>query len=166
MHFSGSEGLLAMRTMKIPSILITLSFLIFSLYLAAGANAENVDSATAEYEIKQTLNDLFEALKSGDIARLQRLFAGEMYARNKTLLEKNTGYSDFLINHYSNVKFEITAISPQREGMLATFTAFFPDGSYKTTDLLFVQRTADIGHKQSLSEPALVNWVIIRQVNE
>jgi hypothetical protein len=149
------------------AIMVASFFIISTLYCAVDVRAENVRSTQENYEISQVLNELFDALRSGDIITLKRLFAGEMYAKNKTLLEKNAGYPGFLKNHYRGAIFKVTEISPDGEGFMAGFTALFADGSKKTTHLQLERRTANVQQNPTGSgslEAELKSWFIIKQV--
>ena len=153
---------------KIQTTIIASFFVFISLYCAVDVRAENLVSVEERFEINQVLNDLFAALKSGDVGSLKRLFAEEMYAKNKILLEKNAGYSDFLRNYYRETIFKVTEISPDNDGLMASFIALFPDGSKKTTHLLLAQRALETQQKHTvpnLLEARSKGWFIIKQIN-
>lgn len=118
-------------------------------------------------QISQVLNNMFDALRSGDTETLKRLFAGEMYANNKTLLEKNTGYPDFLRNHYQDAIFTVTEISRNGDEITASFTIYFADGREKIVNMLFEKHSADALHNASspgLSENEPTRWFIVKQI--
>ena len=121
----------------------------------------------ANDQITQVLYSLFDALKTGDIKTLKHLFAGEMHARNKTLLEQNAGYPQFLRDLYQGALFEIKEISPDDKGYIASFTTFFSNGSKSITHLIFAPRARDA--QPEYLEPSSLDvgpngWVIIQQI--
>jgi hypothetical protein len=90
-----------------------------------------------------------------------------MYARNKTLLEQNAGYPQYLRDQYQEALFEIKEISPSDEGYIASFTTLFTNGSENTTHLILAQRALDPKQNpldSGSSEVGQQGWVIIQQI--
>jgi len=133
---------------------ILMAILVASLIISANLYCTTAAQANEDDQITQVLNNLFDALRSGDTGTLKRLFDGEMYTNNKTLLEQNMEYPDFLRNYYQGAIFTITEITPNGEGVMAGFTVLFTNGSEQTIHMLLTKK----------DEPN--RWFIIKQVQE
>ena len=156
---------------KILITILVASLIVFAnLYCAIVAQADETAEVNIENgQTTRVLNNLFDALRTGDTRTLKRLFAGEMYAKNKTLLEQNAGYPDFLRTHYQDAIFTITEMTPYAEGVMAGFTVLLTNGSKQTIHMLLAKRAADT-HQNPTGSHSLKakpkKWFIIKQVEE
>lgn len=64
--------------------------------------------AAGGYGPEDVVHQYFSALKGGDIPSLKAVMSDSYYAKRKTLLERNAGYADFLIENYRDV--EVTVL--------------------------------------------------------
>ena len=143
------------RINKIFMTILVVSLIDFAnLYCTIAAQADEPGVNVEDEQITQVLNNLFDALRSGNTGTLKRLFAGEMYAKNKTLLEQNAEYPDFLRNYYQGAIFTITEITPSGDDVLAGFTVLSANGRMQTIHMLLTKQ----------DEPK--KWFIIKQVQD
>jgi len=82
-------------------------------------------------EISNTLNSLFNVLKSGDVRSFQSYLLPEEYARYKVLFEQNKEYPGFLRNFYQGASLRVghvdSVLSTENE-VIADFIVDFPGG--------------------------------------
>lgn len=102
----------------------------------------------------------------GDASILKRLFAGEMYANNKTLLKK-TGHLGFSRNHYRGTIFRITEVSRNDEGVMADFTTLSADRKKEAIYMLLTRHEVGARHDPTGShslKAKQIKWPIIKHV--
>jgi hypothetical protein len=131
------------------------------------AKADELQEVKIEKHITHILNSLFNALSTGDTETLRSLFAGEMYDKNKILLEENEEYPDFLRSYYQGAIFTITEIKPQGENITAGFTVILPSGKKKNIHVQLAKRAVDFRRKTGTLHSVHANprqWFIVKQV--
>jgi len=85
-----------------------------------------------------TVQQFFTAYKNGEIQTIKGMITGPFYNRRKTLIEKNSGYPDFLRKQLEGVEIAIisTAIEDDGSSALVTVRRLNPDGSAFNTEFL------------------------------
>jgi len=74
------------------------------------ASEGNQNNIQFEHIIHRVVEPYVVSLKSGNIVSVKRLIAGNIYRRNRVLLEENSSYSEFLKNYYQDSIFTIKKI--------------------------------------------------------
>lgn len=101
----------------------------------------------------ETITSFFNALKSGDTAKLLQHIDGPLYKRNKELLNRNNNYADLLKTKYENVEFLIDKMSYiNHEKIVADILFVSPDGHTVNRKLIL--------HKKEGSD----SWKIINEI--
>ena len=88
-------------------------FVILSVLLSASllyASEENYENDTFDHIIKQVVMPYVESLRTGNVTAARQLISGKFYQRNRTLLEENRSYSDYLKNYYKEADFTVKHI--------------------------------------------------------
>lgn len=100
--------------MKKACVLIALVLLLFtpSAYPQASASL----SAADMQQLTASFHALFQAMKDGNVAVIEKYFSGPMSSEYRTLLEKNQDYPAFLRNFYKGASFRITKVTPAVNG--------------------------------------------------
>jgi len=87
-------------------------------------------SYAQENVASETLMPFFNALKSGDTAKLLQYIDGPLYKKNKVLLQQYNNYSDLLKTKYEKAEFIINKISAtDREELVADVLIISPNGN-------------------------------------
>jgi hypothetical protein len=152
---------------KLISIPVFALIVIIYLCFAIAAKAERIGlDAIDGQQITQVLNEMFDALKSGDTGTLKSLFAGEMYATNKALLEQNIGYPEYLRDHYQGAVFTIVEMTHCEIGVIADIHILLKNKQEQIINLLLEKRGND---DRETTAPALpdngsTSWVIIKHI--
>jgi hypothetical protein len=92
-----------------------------------------------------TVQEFFMASKNGDIGIMKNLITGPFFNRRKSLIERNSGYPDFLRKQLQDVEIEIISTETGNDGSSAFVTVrrYYPDGS--TIDTKFSLKISDNG---------------------
>lgn len=90
-----------------------------------------------------TVQQFFTASKNGDIETIRNLSVGPFLNRRKALIERNSGYSDFLIKQFEGVGIEFISTEIENNGSSASVTVrrLYPTGS--TLDTKFSLKKSD-----------------------
>jgi len=67
--------------------------------------------AAGGYGPVDVVRQYFSALKEGDIPGLKSVMSDAYYTKRKTLLERNAGYSDFLVENYRDVEIAVLDVN-------------------------------------------------------
>jgi hypothetical protein len=111
--------------------------------------------------ITETMEPYFDALKSGDVSIIKQLISGRMHERNKTLLEQNTEYPEFLRSYYQNVTFAVKNVETYGDDILVTAMLEFPN--YEQVDSRYILRkNIEEGNAGGIGR----GWVIVDQLSE
>ena len=152
-----------------------MAILVVSLFIFANpccmtaVQADERSVGLENEQIAQLLNNQFDALRSADTGTLKCLFAGEMYTKNRALLEQNAEYPDFLRNHYQGAVFTITDIMPYNNDVLSIITVLLANGREQSIKLLLGKRAVDSCQNHSeLSSPDVdpKRWVILNHIQD
>ena len=85
--------------------IICICFLCFFLTISSYClNAEETGPA-------DTIHNYFSACQNGDIEAIKNLITRPFYDKRKVLLNNNTGYSKFLIQHFDAVELNVISSS-------------------------------------------------------
>lgn len=124
------------KTSKVIFVIASF-FIFFHSYSNIETKAEDSKSYPEVEEICIVMDRLFHALKNGEIDTLKRLlkadifgvnfFWGELFDKNRKLLDQNAGYPSFLRKYYKNAEFCVTEISTDEEFSMVNFSITFPD---------------------------------------
>lgn len=87
--------------MKVKWITINCAAALCSLFMLTAL-------AAGGYGPEDVVRQYFSALKEGDIPSLRAVMSDSYYTKRKTLLERNAGYADFLVENYRDV--EVTVL--------------------------------------------------------
>ncbi len=68
---------------------------------------ENLMSDTLNNVVNETVMPFCWALKAGDVTSIKQYLSGNMYEKNKVLLEQNKEYPEFLRNYYRGAGFRV-----------------------------------------------------------
>ena len=77
----------------------------------------------------------FRALKDGNINKIRHHISSDLYNKNRTLLEQNKDYPEFLRNFYSNTNIEIEKTIEIAGDITVYVTIQFPNGHRSCTEL-------------------------------
>jgi len=67
--------------------------------------------AAGGYGPEDVVHQYFSALKQGDIPSLKAVMSDSYYTKRKTLMERNAGYSDFLVENYRDVEVAVLDVN-------------------------------------------------------
>jgi hypothetical protein len=67
--------------------------------------------AAGGYGPEDVVHQYFSALKEGDIPGLKSVMSDAYYTKRKTLLERNAGYADFLVENYRDVQIAVLDVN-------------------------------------------------------
>jgi hypothetical protein len=96
----------------------------------------NVSSADVR-EVLASFHALFQAMKAGNVAVIEKYFSGPMSLEYQTLLKKNQDYPAFLRNFYKGATFRITKVTPAGNGdVVVDVVIQLGGGSTSTTQLV------------------------------
>ena len=92
-----------------------------------------------------TVQQYFTASKNGDVETIKNLITGPFLNTRKALIERNSGYSDFLVKQFEGVEIEIisTEIGNDGNSAFVTVRRLYPNGN--TLDTNFSLKKADDG---------------------
>ena len=78
-----------------------------------------------------TIQQFFTASRNGDIETIKNLITGPFLNKRKVLIERNAGYSDFLIKQFEGIEIEIISTEVGNDGSSAFVTVKrrYPNGS-------------------------------------
>ena len=71
-------------------------------------------------DITNTVLSYFTALKGGDINTIKKYISLDIYNKNKTLLEQNEKYREFLRNYYQGAEFEVEKVEKIDDNIVVT----------------------------------------------
>lgn len=108
-----------------------------SLFLSVALSLAQERNATGQ-EVRNTVQPLAQAIKTGDIPFILSMLNGEVLERSRVLLERNQKYGEFLRSRYEEAEFRITRV----EGNLALLEIEFPDGN-KSVHEITVSKAAN-----------------------
>lgn len=105
-------------------------------------NAQEVLRNDAVYKnIKgKTIVPFFHALKKGDVGAIKGYLAGDMYEKNKVLLEQNEEYPNFLKNFYHGAVFQVKKVVKAKEIIFVDVMVTFPGGYQSGAKLQLEER--------------------------
>jgi hypothetical protein len=72
--------------------------------------------AAGGYGPEDVVHQYFSALKEGDIPGLKSVMSDAYYTKRKTLLERNAGYADFLVENYRDVQIAVLDVNIADDG--------------------------------------------------
>jgi ABC-type transporter MlaC component len=78
-------------------------------------------------EPNDTVLRYFKALQQGDISTIKDSITGEMYQKNKAILDQNENYPVYLQKAYQGAKFQITDTTVRDNDVVVTVKVNFPD---------------------------------------
>jgi len=91
---------------------------IITCFLLSLMLVTHAGSALAEsVEITQTINLYSEALKKGDVNAIKSLVDGEFYKKNRSLLEQNSNYPEFLRNHFQRLELIVEEVLQKNDAI-------------------------------------------------
>lgn len=97
-------------------------------------------SASEMRELHTSFDALFQAMRDGDVAIIERYFSGSMSAEYKKLLEQNQDYPAFLRNFYKGATFSIASVTPTSDGNMVVDVAIQLGGGSRSITRLNVKR--------------------------
>lgn len=112
--------------------LIRIGFLCFVLTISSFClNAE-------EFGPADTVRNYFTACQTGDIETIKYLITGPFYDKRKVLLNNNTGYSKYLIQHFDSIEINVISASIIDIDRLSEVVVErkYPDGSRLKTKFI------------------------------
>jgi ABC-type transporter MlaC component len=117
--------------------------LLLYLFTAAGlllnaisVPAQVVVTPSVVREVDNTFTDLFNALKDGDVNRIESYLSAEEYADYKVLFEQNTDYPEFLRSYYQGATVRIVRVDSvlsSDDEVIGEFKIDLPGGEAMTT---------------------------------
>ena len=120
--------------MQVPFLLLLCA--ICQPILHAGQAAGSTPSPSEMRELRTSFTTLFQAMKDGDVATIQKYCSGQMLSEYKTLFEQNQDYPAFLRNFYKGATFSIANLKPTPDGdMVVDVVIELGEGSKSTTHL-------------------------------
>ena len=97
-------------------------------------------SASEMRELRASFNALFQAMKDGDVATIERYSSGQMSSEYKKLLEQNQDYPAFLRNFYKGATFSIANVTPTSDGGVVIDVAIQLGGGSRSVTRLNAKR--------------------------
>ena len=76
----------------------------------------------------KAFHPLFSAMKNGEVEKIKNYISGEMFERNRVLLEQNREYPDFLRKFYNGVQFKVVEVVRSGDIVVANIMIIFQDG--------------------------------------
>ena len=93
--------------------------------------------------VKYAFGPMFKALKDGDVNTIKQYLGGDELEKNRTLLEENANYHEFLRNYYRGADFQIEKVEKDDADIVIGVRVFFPDGQMGAFNLQ-LQKTKDV----------------------
>jgi hypothetical protein len=134
------------------SLLSVVSSCLVAQFLAIGGLAL-ADDATALVAI----DEYTTALQSGDVVALKELLGGRLFLKQRTLLEDNAEYPDWLRAYYAGARFS-TSLSNQSSERYPGSTV---------VEMVVVLASGETASAHFVMEPAanVAGWKIVDQLN-
>lgn len=85
--------------------------------------------------VRHAFSPMFKALKDGDVNTIKQCLGGDVFEKNRTLLEENANYHEFLRNYYRGADFQIEKVGKDDADIVIGVRVFFPDGQTRAFDL-------------------------------
>jgi hypothetical protein len=79
-------------------------------------------------QTNEAFQPLFSAMKNGEVEKIKNYISGEMFERNRVLLEQNREYPDFLREFYDGAQFKVVEAVRNGDIVLANIRVIFQDG--------------------------------------
>jgi hypothetical protein len=96
------------------------------------SQAQDRLAISPEYlELVQTdeaFHPFFSAMKNGEVEKIKNYISGEMFERNRVLLEQNREYPDFLRKFYDGAQFKVVEVVRNGDIVVANIMIIFQDG--------------------------------------
>jgi hypothetical protein len=139
-------------------VICIVAFLMGSISLQAQEIA--VNDPLYKHITNNIFYPLFTALKNGDVNTIKQYISGDMYSKNKILLEENKEYPAFLRNFYRGAKFQVENVEQIDANLIVNVVIEFPNGDRSRTKLLL--QTA----KGSLIESGAENLKVVKEIRD
>jgi hypothetical protein len=108
-----------------------------------------------EQEIRNSLQQYFSVLKSGDVSAIESAIGGDLLEEMKVLLRKNKEYGQFLRNYYQEAEFQLAKIVPVSGGIIADVNVVFSNQDSQQYNFFLKKEQAD--------KSGDGGWKVIRQ---
>ena len=123
------------------------------LLLVGGPTPRQVNSdPLGELELRGTLLPYFQAMRRGDLARMQPYLSEELYKNYATLFEQNQEYSRFLRHFYRGGGLAIESVSAQGDEATAHVSVRLADGAPATIVLNLTRSPAGVWQITHIAE--------------
>lgn len=108
-----------------------------------------------EQEIRNSLQQYFSVLKSGDVNAIESAIGGDLLEEMKVLLRNNKEYGQFLRNYYQEAEFQLAKIVPVSGGVVADVSVVFSNQDIQEYNFFLKKEQAD--------KSGDGGWKVIRQ---
>lgn len=136
-----------------------LLWFVFFIFISCNIlNAQEISRSDFLYKnIKsKTFIPLFRAFKNGDVDAIKEYISGDMYEKNKVLLEQNKEYPNFLRNFYRDAIFQVKKVVKSEEVIFVDVMISFPGG---------YQSIAKVQLKEGKNKAGNTLWKVINFVD-
>lgn len=117
------------------------------------SQAKDELTISQEYlELVQTyeaLHPFFSAMKNGEVEKIKNYISGEMFEKNRVLLEQNREYPDFLKKFYDGVQFKVVEVVRNGDIVVANIRIIFRDGYENEIRLQLHRDRSDLAGRES-----------------
>ncbi|MCK4822174.1 hypothetical protein KA005_40805 [bacterium] len=116
-----------MRKKILCYAIISLLFCPFSYNLLTAV--ENTQDFSKMEEAENTVLLYLNALQYGDLNKLKQSISKEYYKKNKTLLDYNKKYPEFLVKYYQGAQMNIQSIDMKDGNIIVKVEVLFSNGT-------------------------------------
>ena len=78
--------------------------------------------------VTETVLPYCMALRDGDVSLMKQYLSGDMYEKNRVLLEQNKEYPEFLRKYYQGAQFQVVKAEEIDNNILVNVEIEYPDG--------------------------------------
>jgi hypothetical protein len=79
--------------------------------------------------VNETVLPYCKALRDGDVSSIKQYLSGDMYEKNRILLEQNTEYPGFLRKYYQGFQFHVIKAEVIDNKIIVNVEYEYPDGN-------------------------------------
>ena len=97
-------------------------------YSQSGAQEILAGDALYSATVNETVMPFCLALKAGDVNSIKQYLSKDMYQKNRTLLEQNKEYPEFLRTYYQGARFQVVKAEETENNILVNVEIEYPNG--------------------------------------
>ena len=113
--------------------------LLYGTALATGAGEVSVADPRFSEIQNTTILPYYEAMQKGEVGSLRDYLSDRRYAANRTLIEQNATYPDYLRRQFRGAAFHVLRITEDNNQLTALVKIYWPDGRESQTPLVLIE---------------------------